>query len=85
MKKYNMIRHTITYCQYGDKRMKPTDIWTNSETWQPRPMCKKGDICHELAPRGSKTGTQGLKGEYNRSKIPEELCREILLSVSSFI
>lgn len=22
-------RHTVTYCQYGDTRMKPTDIWTN--------------------------------------------------------
>src|ERR1044072_8647303 len=23
------VRHTVTYCQYGDNRMKPTDIWTN--------------------------------------------------------
>lgn len=23
-------RHTVTYCQYGDSRMKPTDIWTNT-------------------------------------------------------
>ena len=23
-------RATVTYCQYGDKRMKPTDIWTNN-------------------------------------------------------
>lgn len=22
-------RYTVTYCQYGDTRMKPTDIWTN--------------------------------------------------------
>lgn len=73
-------RHTITYCQYGDTRMKPTDIWTNSKTWQPRPMCRNGDKCHEAAPRGSKTGTQGLKGSYERSRIPPELCREILMS-----
>ena len=32
-------RHTIWYCQYGDDRAKPTDIWTNSETWIPRPCC----------------------------------------------
>ena len=32
------IRHTITYCQYGDSRMKPTDIWTNDMEWVPRPM-----------------------------------------------
>ena len=70
-------RHTITYCRYGDNRMKPTDIWTNLP-WTPRPMCKNGMPCHEAAPRGSKTGTQGLKGAYERSKIPYELCKEIL-------
>lgn len=75
-------RHTVTYCQYGDTRMKPTDIWTNSKTWIPKPMCKNGDKCHISAPRGSKTGTQGLKGAYDRSKNPAELCREILLSIT---
>ena len=73
-------RQSVTYCQYGDTRMKPTDIWTNSTKWIPRPMCKNGDPCHVAAPRGSKTGTQGLKGSYERSKIPEELCHEILKS-----
>ncbi len=72
-----LTRHTVTYCQYGDKRMKPTDIWTNAP-WTPRPMCKNGMPCHESAPRGAKTGTQGLKGAYERSKIPYELCKEIL-------
>jgi hypothetical protein len=70
----------VTYCQYGDTRMKPTDIWTNSTNWIPRQMCKNGDPCHVAAPRGSKTGTQGLKGSYERSKIPEDLCYEILKS-----
>jgi hypothetical protein len=73
-------RYGVTYCQYGDTRMKPTDIWTNSTNWTPRPMCKNGDSCHVAAPRGSKTGTQGLKGAYERSKIPEDLCLEILKS-----
>lgn len=73
-------RHTITYCQYGDNRMKPTDIWTNSDKWQPRPMCKNGGNCHISAPRGSRTGTQGRKNAYERSKIPCELCLEILKS-----
>lgn len=73
-------RQGVTYCQYGDNRMKPTDIWTNSTKWIPRPMCKNGDPCHVAAPRGSKTGTQGLKGSYERSKIPEDLCLEILKS-----
>ena len=76
-------RHTIWYCQYGDDRAKPTDIWTNSQTWKPRPVCHNGNKnCHHTpAPRGRKTGTQGQKGSYERSKIPQELCREILGSV----
>jgi len=85
-------RHTIWYCQYGDSRAKPTDIWTNSETWIPRPEChnykydKQGNIInkhchHESARRGARTGTQGKKGSYNRSKIPSELCIEILNSL----
>ena len=75
-------RHTAWYCTYGDERAKPTDIWTNSDTWIPRPVCHNGNKeCHHTpAPRGSKTGTQGRKGSYERSKIPEELCREVLLS-----
>ena len=76
----NFQRKEVTYCQYGDNRMKPTDIWTNSNLWIPKPMCKNGDNCHISAPRGSRTGTQGLKGAYERSKIPYDLCNEILKS-----
>lgn len=71
-------RYTVTYCQYGDKRMKPTDIWTNHPLPMFRPMCKNGDSCHEKAPRGSRTGTQGLKGSKERSIIPEALCKHIV-------
>lgn len=77
-----MKRHTVTYCQYGDTRMKPTDIWTNSKTWEPLAMCKNGSPCHEAAPRGAKTGTQGLKGAHERSKIPAQLCKEIIESLT---
>ncbi len=73
------IRNTVTYCQYGDDRMKPTDIWTNNTKWIPRPMCKNGDPCHIAAPRGSKTGTQGLRNAEIRSMIPPELCMEVML------
>ena len=85
-------RHTVWYCQYGDNRAKPTDIWTNSKTWTPRPMCrnykydKEGNIInkhchHESARRGATTGTQGKKGSYERSKIPQQLCEEIIKSL----
>ena len=78
---------TICYCQYGENRMKPTDIWSNNlndlfytDGWTPRPMCFNGNTnCHhQPAPRGSQTGTQGLKGNYERSIVPSELCEEIL-------
>jgi hypothetical protein len=77
-------RHTIWYCVYGDERAKPTDIWTNSDKWIPRPVCHNGNKeCHHApAPRGSKTGTQGRKGSYERSKIPEKLCYEVLESLN---
>jgi hypothetical protein len=62
----------------------------NPKGWKPRAMCKNfkynkntGEIIdkhchHESARRGAKTGTQGLKGNYERSKVPRELCEEIL-------
>lgn len=71
-------RYTTTYCQYGDFRMKPTDIWTNHPNPNFKPPCKNGDKCHESAPRGSKTGTQGIKGKINRSVIPQKLCEYIV-------
>ena len=70
-------RVTVTYCQYGDSRMKPTDIWTNHIGWEPRPRCSPGDDCHESAPRGSQTGTQGLN-KIESAMVPQELCDEIL-------
>lgn len=76
-------RYTIWYCQYGDNRAKPTDIWTNSKSWKQRPICHNGNkkCHHQPAPRGSRTGTQALKNSYIKSMIPRELCLEVLNSV----
>jgi hypothetical protein len=71
-------RTTVTYCTYGDNRMKPTDLWGVVPNWKPREMCKNGMPCHEAAPRGAKTGTQGLKGARERSRVPYALGEEIL-------
>jgi len=78
MKDMERYRHTVTYCQYGDTRMKPTDIWTNIENPEFKPPCKNGDPCHTPAPRGSVTGTQGLKGAKERARIPDQLCEHIV-------
>ena len=74
-------RTTVTYCQYGDNRMKPTDLWGYVKDWKPRPACKNGDLCHESAPRGSRTGTQGLQGAKQRSMIPYDLGHTICLAL----
>ena len=75
-------RVTVTYCQYSDSRMKPTDLWGFVPNWKPRSACKAGDICHVSAPRGSRTGTQGLKDAKTRSMIPYALGKELLNALS---
>lgn len=77
-------RVTITFCQYGETRMKPTDLWgTFPPNWRPAPPCKNGDTCHESAPRGARTGTQGIKGAAARAVIPYALGLEILNAIES--
>tara|TARA_R100001594_G_scaffold774_7_gene3160 strand:- start:2598 stop:3416 length:819 start_codon:yes stop_codon:yes gene_type:complete len=95
---HDFTRHTIAYCQYGDKyrRQKPTDLWTNipKRVWTPRPMCKPirkdrpetlKQNCHDPAPRGSATGTQGVKGNRERSTIPRDLFVEIFEAIEGRI
>lgn len=69
---------TVTYCQYGDTIRKPTQIWNNCLTWKPQPVCSNGDKCHISSPRGIETGINSKKGNYERSMIPEKLCKEFL-------
>jgi hypothetical protein len=65
-------RRTVTYCHYGERRMKPTDLW--SAAWPPslelHPPCRNGDPCHVRAPRGSSTGTQGMGDYWQKSVVP---------------
>lgn len=71
-------RHTVTYCQYGERRQKPTDIWTNHPDPKFKPPCKRGEPCHDAAPRGSRTGTQALKNAKEKARIPVLLCEHIV-------
>lgn len=77
-------RKELCYCRYGEFRMKPTDIWTNLDTWKPRAMCYNGCSDHISAPRGSTTGTQGMN-PIESGRIPQLLCLEILESVEKTI
>jgi len=67
---------TIWYCRYGDIRAKPTDIWGVFPRNFPVMKCHNGNTeCHhEVAPRGAKSGTQGLKNSVERAKIPRGFC-----------
>lgn len=74
----NQFLKTISLCTYGDKRMKPTDIWCNFyDIWTPRTMCKNGDPCHISAPRGSSSGSQGDSTEKYKFNLPDQLPLEI--------
>jgi len=83
-------RTTVWYCRYGDHRAKPTDIWSNHLYELGNPLgfvakeCYNGNLAchHDKCPRGTNNGlgTQGLKNNHERSKIPHKLCLEILQS-----
>ena len=79
-------RWTISYCQYGDTRMKPTDLWGTIQGWTPRPMCKPRAACHESSPAGTNAGGTGkLRNARLRSMIPYELGKEICDVIHSHI
>ena len=77
-------RYTVTYCQYEmdkpveQRRMKPTDIWTNHPEPNFKPPCRNGAPCHQPSPRGSRnTGTTGLRNARERARIPDQLCQHV--------
>jgi len=61
-------RDTVTYCQYGLKYQKATDLWNNiNHTF--KPMCSPKSPCHERSPRGSQKGIQGIGKERTRPNL----------------
>jgi len=76
-------RRTVTYCQYGETRQKPTDLWMCDFLFDEVPWiepCKRGSPCHTPAPRGSYTGTQGM-GKAESAKIPSQLSYAVAKAV----
>jgi len=75
---------TVTYCQFGDTVMKPTDLWGEHPTDFKYLFCGNGMSCHTSASRGSKKGLQ-YKNKSDRAKIPEGLAKEVFEKVNKSI
>lgn len=79
---------TTWYCQWGETRAKPTDLWTNVELFAVGgwPTCHNGAPDHDAQSRyyskrkalGQTGGTQGLKDAATRAIIPPALAAAIL-------
>ena len=76
-------RRTVTYCRLGESHMKPTDLWGKFPPGLllPNP-CTSGAPCHEAAPRGARTGTQGIQGARERGRVPYALSLILALSLT---
>jgi hypothetical protein len=85
---------TVWYCHYGESRAKPTDLWgiPFPPSFRPEPACHNrhrshpSDCCchdHESAPRGARTGTQGIATYADRSVIPRALATAVMSAATS--
>jgi hypothetical protein len=73
--------HSITYCQYGESRMKPTDLWGQfPRGFLPRPKCKAGASCHDTSTRGSREGGTMAQKYEDRIKVPYQLSQDLFQS-----
>jgi hypothetical protein len=77
-------RRTVTYCQYGMRWQKPTDLWGGfPPSLILREMCQRGAPCHEAAPRGSSTGIQGKHSAEQRAVVPHQLSEQICIAAEA--
>lgn len=71
-------RQTVTYCQYGDTRMKPTDLWGRFPLGWEAKSCRQGASCHVAAPRGSATkGSSNWMSWKQRIMVPYGLSKSL--------
>ena len=69
---------TVFYAQYGEDRLKPTDIWgRHPKGFKDMQIADKNLLDYTPAPRGSRNGTQGINGANQRAKIPYKLSETI--------
>ena len=70
---------TVTYCQYGERRMKPTDLWGDHPTSFVGRRCAYGDSCHVNTRAGSNAARHdlGYTTAAERAKVPADLSAAI--------
>jgi len=84
----NIIPHKpkkVTYCQYGDDRMKPTYLFGEHPDSMIYKSCSEGDSCHDRAPRGSNhsgTQDQGMDS-VERARVPYGLSEAIKKAIEN--
>jgi len=74
---------TITYCQYGGRFMKPTDLWGVHPPSFVYKACNPNDECHEPNPRGAGRFRDGFKTPEERAKVPYGLSKAIKKAVEN--
>ena len=88
MAEYNLRRHEITYCNYGDPYRKLTSLWSDLP-WAPRAPCRGGHRCSPSRrlghhPRTAQQGPSGANGSRCKtsllSALPHVLCKELALA-----
>ena len=62
----------LCYCKYGFPYKKATAIWTNLETWQPRPMCTKATPCECIVDGKHPQTAQRGPGKKDGKRVPSE-------------
>jgi len=71
-------QQTVTYCQYGEARMKPTDLWGGHPDAFVGRRCDYGDNCHTNNQAGTnQMQKEGMKTAAERSKVPHKLSKSI--------
>ena len=93
-------KKVLTYCQYGFPYRKATAIWTNLDSWQPRPPCTKRVPCQfviegrhpKTAQRGPcKRGGKRVPSDedsfdlHQLYSMPPELCKEFAEACVQFL
>jgi hypothetical protein len=78
----------VTYCQYGENYMKPTDLWGEHPLGFSYRSCSYGAACHEYNTDGEHGGrgnfrdfTKRIDDPAERAKVPRGLSDAILKAV----